>query len=70
VSKELTHKFHIKGSNLKKSKELKRKEQYRVENSKRFAAVEILGDDMNNNKSWGSIRISTFQSMEVEVTMN
>jgi hypothetical protein len=49
VSKQTTHRIHMEGFNLKKLKEVEGKEQYCVEISNRFAALENLntGDDIN-----------------------
>jgi hypothetical protein len=42
--------------NLKKLNEVEGKEQYRVEISNRFAALENLDDDMVINTTWKTIR--------------
>jgi hypothetical protein len=42
MSKQTTHRFHMERFNLKKLNEVKGKEQYRVEISNRFAALENL----------------------------
>jgi hypothetical protein len=45
--------------NLKELKEVKVKEQYRVEISNRFAALEELDTEMDINRAWETIRGST-----------
>jgi hypothetical protein len=42
--------------NLKKLNEVEGKEQYRVEISNRFAALENLDTEVNINRAWESIR--------------
>jgi hypothetical protein len=42
VIKQTTHRFYMKGFNLKKLNEIQGKEQYRVETSNRFATLENL----------------------------
>jgi hypothetical protein len=42
--------------NLKKLDEVEGKEQYWVEISNRFAALEILDDDVVINRAWETIR--------------
>jgi hypothetical protein len=42
VSKQTTHRFHMERLNLKKLNEILGKEQYHVEISNRFAALENL----------------------------
>jgi hypothetical protein len=42
VSKQITHRIHMGKFNLKKLNEVEVKEQYRVEISNRFAALENL----------------------------
>jgi ABC-type hemin transport system ATPase subunit len=42
ISKQTMHRVHIKRFNLKKLNEVEGKEQYRVEISNRFAALENL----------------------------
>jgi hypothetical protein len=50
VSKQTTHKFHMERFNLKKLYEEKGKEEYQVEISNRFAALENLDDDVELGK--------------------
>jgi hypothetical protein len=59
VSKQTMHRFHMEGFNLKK---LNSKEQYRVEISNRFTALDILDAEVEINRAWETIeRISEFQ---------
>jgi hypothetical protein len=52
VSKRTTHRIHMKRFNLKKLNE----EQYSVEISNRFAALENLDTEVGVNKAWETIR--------------
>jgi hypothetical protein len=45
--------------NLKKLKEVEVKEQYRVEISNRFAALEELDSEVDINRAWETIRENT-----------
>jgi hypothetical protein len=56
VSKQTTHKFQMERFGLKKLDEVEGKEQYRVEISNKFAALENLDDDGNINIAWETIR--------------
>ncbi|PNF43036.1 hypothetical protein B7P43_G07223 [Cryptotermes secundus] len=56
VSKQTTHTVHMKRFNLKKLNEVDGKEQYRVEISNRFAALENLDTEVDVNKTWETIR--------------
>jgi hypothetical protein len=56
VSKRIMHRVHIKRFNLKKLNEVEGKEQYRVEISNRFAALENLDPKVDINKSQETIR--------------
>jgi hypothetical protein len=47
VSKRRTHRVHIEGLNLKKFNDVEGKEQYRVEISNRFAALENLDTEVS-----------------------
>jgi hypothetical protein len=51
VSKQTMHKFHMERFNLKKLNEVEDKEQYQVEISRRFAALENLDDDADINRT-------------------
>jgi hypothetical protein len=46
----------MKGFNLKILSEVEGKEQYRVEISNRFAALENLDTEVDVNKVWGTVR--------------
>jgi hypothetical protein len=54
VSKQTTHRFHMERFNLKKLNEVDGKEQYRVEISNRFAAVESLDTIVDIYKPLGN----------------
>jgi hypothetical protein len=56
VSKQRTQTFHMEKSNINKLNEVEGKEQYRVDTSNRFAALENLGDDVDINRAWEIIR--------------
>jgi hypothetical protein len=57
VCKQTTHKFHMEMFNLKKLNEVVGKEQYRVEISNRFAALENLDGDVDINRAWETTSI-------------
>jgi hypothetical protein len=67
VNKQTTHKFHTERLNLKKLNEVEGKEQYRVEISNTFAALENFDDDVDINRTWetirGNIKISPKESL-------
>jgi hypothetical protein len=52
VSKRTTHRVHMERFSLKTSNEVEGKEQYRVEISNRFAALENLDSEVDVNKTW------------------
>ncbi|PNF41286.1 hypothetical protein B7P43_G01469 [Cryptotermes secundus] len=56
VSKQTTHRFHIERFNLKKLNEAEGKEQYRVEISNRFTALENLETEVDVSEVWETIR--------------
>ncbi|PNF32825.1 hypothetical protein B7P43_G04341 [Cryptotermes secundus] len=56
VSKQTTHRVHMERFNVKKVNEVEGKEQYRVEISNRFAALEHLDTEVDVNKAWETIR--------------
>jgi hypothetical protein len=56
VSKQTRHKFHIYGLNPKKLKKVEGREQYCVEISNRFAALENLDAEVDINIAWETIR--------------
>jgi hypothetical protein len=47
VSKQTMHRFHMERLNLKKLNEVNGKEQYHIEISNRFAALEILDAEVD-----------------------
>jgi hypothetical protein len=47
LSKETAHRVHMERFNLKKLNEVEGKEQYCVEISSRFAALEILDNEVD-----------------------
>jgi hypothetical protein len=55
VHKQRSHRFHVEKFNLKELIEAKGKEKYRVEVSNRFAALEDLDVQMDNNSGWEMI---------------
>jgi hypothetical protein len=50
VSKQRTQRIHVERSHLKKLRELESKEQYCVEISNRFSALENLDPEVDNNR--------------------
>jgi hypothetical protein len=68
VSKQTMQKFYMERFNYKKSNEVEGKEQYWVEISNSFAALENLDDDddddddgVDNNRAWETIRVRPHQ---------
>jgi hypothetical protein len=56
VSKQGSHKFHMKRFNLKKLNEVEGKEKYRAEVANRFAALEDLNAEVEIKTIWETIR--------------
>jgi hypothetical protein len=56
VDKQRSHRLHMERFNLKKLNEVEGKEQYRVEVSNRFAALEHLDAEVEINSAWEMIR--------------
>jgi hypothetical protein len=56
VNKQGSHKFHMERFNLRKLNEVEGKENYRVEVSNRFAALEDLDAEVEINTIWETIR--------------
>jgi hypothetical protein len=56
VNKQRSHRFHMERSSLKKLNEVEGKEQYLVEVSNRFAALEDLDAEVEINSAWEMIR--------------
>jgi hypothetical protein len=50
----------VEGFSLKKLNKVDGKEQYLVEISNRFAALESLDTEVDINRAWETIRISKF----------
>jgi hypothetical protein len=67
VNKQRSHRFHVERFNLKKLNEVEGKEQFRVEVSNSFAALEYLGTEVEISSAWETIRenikISTKESL-------
>jgi hypothetical protein len=67
VNKQRSQSFHMERFNLKKLNEIEGKEQYCVEVSNRFAALEDLGADVEINSAWEiigeNIKISAKESL-------
>jgi hypothetical protein len=67
VNKKRLHRFHMQMLNLKKLSEIEGKEQYRVEVSSRFAALEDLDAVVKINSAWEmtkeNINISVKESL-------
>jgi hypothetical protein len=56
INKQISHRFHMERFNLKKLNEVEGKEQYRVEVSNKFAALEDLDAEVEINSVWEMIR--------------
>jgi hypothetical protein len=56
VNKQRSHRYHTERFNLKKLNEVEGKEQYCVEVSNRFAALEDLDAEVEINSAWEIIR--------------
>jgi hypothetical protein len=56
VSKQTVHRVRMESLCLKKLKEVEDKEQYPVEISKPFAALENSGTEVDINKAWETVR--------------
>jgi hypothetical protein len=56
VNKQGSHSFHMERFNLKKLNEIQGKDKYRVEVSKRFAALEYLEAEVEIITIWETIR--------------
>jgi hypothetical protein len=56
VSKQTANRFHMERFNLNKLNEVKGKEQYRVQISDRFAALEDLHAEVDINRASETIR--------------
>jgi hypothetical protein len=56
VNKQRSQRFHMERFNFKKLNEVESKEQFRVEVSNRFAALEDLDAEVEINSAWETIR--------------
>ena len=56
VSKEATQKFDGERFNLRKQNDLEVRQQYQIEITNRFAALESLSDDDNINRTWENLK--------------
>jgi hypothetical protein len=56
VNKQRSKRFHMERFNLKKLNEVEGKEQYHVEVSNRFAALDHLDTEVEINSAWEMIR--------------
>jgi hypothetical protein len=56
VNKQSSHRFNMERFNLKKLNDVEVKEQFRVEVSNRFAALEDLDSEVEINSAWETIR--------------
>jgi hypothetical protein len=56
VNKERSQRFHMERFNLKKLNDVEVKDQFRVEISNRFAALEDLDAEVEINSAWETIR--------------
>jgi hypothetical protein len=56
VNKQRSQRFNMERFNFKKLNEVEGKEQFRVEVSNRFAALECLNAEMEINSAWETIR--------------
>jgi hypothetical protein len=67
VNKQRSQRFDMEKFNLKKLNEVEGKEQFRVEVSNRFAALEDLDPEVEINSPWETIRelkISAKESLD------
>jgi hypothetical protein len=56
VNKQKSHRFNMERFNLKRLNDVESKEQFRVEVSHRFAALEDLDTEVEINSAWETIR--------------
>jgi hypothetical protein len=56
VTKQTMNRFHMKRFSHKKLNNIEGKEQYQVEISNMFAALENLGTEVDINRAWETIR--------------
>jgi hypothetical protein len=65
IGKQTTHRFRMERFGLKKLNEVEGKEQYCVQISDRFGALEILNAEADTNRAWETERITKFQPKRV-----
>jgi hypothetical protein len=66
VSKQKTHRVHMESFAFKELNEVEGTEQYLIESSNRFAALENLDAEVDINRIWKPLeRISKFQPKRV-----
>jgi hypothetical protein len=71
VNKQRLHRFRKERFNLKKLNDVEGKEQFRVEVSNRFAALEDLNSEVEVNSAWETIRENiNISAKRVQVIMN
>jgi hypothetical protein len=67
LSKQTMHSFHMERFSSKKLNEVESKQQYHVEISNRFAALETVDAEVDINRAWetirGSIKISAKKNL-------
>jgi hypothetical protein len=64
VNKQRSQRFNMEGLNLKKLNGVKGKEQFHVEVSNRFAALDDSDAEVEINSAWETIRIKNFGQRE------
>jgi hypothetical protein len=56
VNKQRSHRFHVERFNFKKLNKVEGKEQFHVDVSNRFAALEDFDAEVEINSAWETIR--------------
>ena len=56
ISKQAAQKFDGERFNLRKQNDLEVRQQYQIEITNRFAALESLSDDDNINRTWENLK--------------
>jgi hypothetical protein len=64
VNKQRSHRFHMERFNLKKLNDVEGKEQFCVEVTNRFTALEDLDAEVEINSAWETIRIQNFSQRQ------
>jgi hypothetical protein len=70
VNKQRSQEFHMERFNLKKLNEVEGKEKYHITASNRFAALEDLDTEVENNSAWKTIRENITISAKEACSMN